>query len=267
MACAFSERNLRFGSERRVWAWCSDLLRPRWESDAWEPFDIQVGLDQFLCPAGDDLCHKPLSAVIAKIMERRPAVLLALALRSSEIDLGDVRKKYGNNVRLDQIGKMTAAREERFGEDWFSDLYHPSDLIREWGQLFIPLKTALFNRFLGQKERLQTEIHTLAVQSIENMNVIEAALLIRGERRAPRTILNESMRLQLRKIYGQRSGRISMAHMMDILADTLPSGLKAHITASGYSTEDVVVDFLFHDVDERTPLLGDRTGSIRPHLP
>lgn len=264
MACVFTERNLVFDSQRQVWRWSSALLRRGWESEVWQPFDIQIGLDQFVLH--DQLSRKLTLDIIGEMTERRPAVLLALALRSPEIDLSYIRRRYSKNVRMDEIAKSTAAREDRFGEDWIRDGFHPTSLVTEWTRLYIPLKAALLDCFLEKTERLQVEIDALAVQSIENMNAIEAGLLMPGERRAPREILSALTRLRLRNAYEQGDDD-DLANMIGLLSDVLTPAVKKHVLESGYSAEDVVLDFLFHDARHSRDGLFCGPKTPRPRLP
>src|SRR5262249_29084 len=90
--------------------------------------------------------------LVVNVMDGDPATLLYLALRG--IELEDVRERFSVNRCLDAIGKITLARERRYGDAWTEEGLHPGALISEWETAFSPLREALTVRFMDKVDRL-----------------------------------------------------------------------------------------------------------------
>jgi hypothetical protein len=101
------EANMRFGSERIVWQWCSRLLRPAWERQTYGRVDILVGIAPVFGFTNKEL-HAIGVTILSEIsftrefilnaMEGDPATLLYLALRG--IELEDIRERFSVDKRL-----------------------------------------------------------------------------------------------------------------------------------------------------------------------
>jgi hypothetical protein len=56
-------RNVRFHSQRRVWQWCSSLLRPNWEQVVYPPLSALMGISG--TAEGDEDTHVEMELFIS----------------------------------------------------------------------------------------------------------------------------------------------------------------------------------------------------------
>lgn len=278
--------NLRLDSERMVWKWCSSKLRRQWERERTIcPAIILMGLARITASRSEDeeevvysvsvapSCEAVLTQDrITDFMDGYPDNLLELALFESpkleRFSLDDIRGGYCQNSRLDALAKMTMARERRFGPCWLEEGIHATGILEEWDRCFRPLKSALQHRFCNEKEKL--EARRQALLGLIDLNEIAARIrdLSRpNPTRTPRGLLNLASRLKLLDAYESVDDSADIDEAIETLYRTITPGVRDAIERSGYSTEEVLVDFINFDLDETRDSLFAVGNSPRPRLP
>src|SRR5271165_1140472 len=276
--------NVHFDSERRLWQWCSARLRRRWQRDTICPFGILMGLtlsaldyegeaeeetSRRVKLGGEALTHDR----VGELMDTFPADLLDLALFQSDtiqpLNLDDIRARFCRNERLDDITKMTIARETGYGDSWVDEGLHPSSLIAEWSRCFNALKNALKNRLRQETEKL--EATKCALLDLVDLPKIHARFREEARvycvRRTPKDILNLATRAKLLDAYKRFCLTADPAELPEMIWRLISPGVREAIERAGHSTDDVIVDFLSFDADETRDALLQGWQSQRPRLP
>lgn len=273
------EENMRFGSQRIVWQWCSRLLRPAWERQIYGRIDILSGIAPVFGFTSKELHSIGVTILsgisftrefILNAMDGDPATFLYLGLCG--IELEDIRERFCVNRHLDAVSKMTLARERRYGDAWTEEGLHPVTLIMGWESAFRPLKEALTLRFVHHVDRL-TELLAELIPGSELDEHFDAGYRemassrTRKLRRTPRNLLNLATRLKLRNLTDQARKTMNSDELVEFLLAAIPEPVVDVIERAGHETLEVIGDFLYHDMRlTRESLLAlDRLR--RPRLP
>ena len=261
-------RNHQIASFLDVWEWCSRTLHVKWRRKRMNRNSCLVGMafalskDVFVSPTKLPAIYKtrpaPLfdQAALLRFWTAQPMTLLELFLgmftKESELkeELNQIRLKYQDNPRLDDVAKKMRVREKRFQGDWQSEGHHPetdyallkkgmAPILAETGALIFKDKITvdqLAREFLAQGPWKPGELS--AYSSV---------------RKTPENLLNRTTRLRLWR--AAQDVRIlplgeeeAMQRLYEALHHKITPPIKSAIESEGYSVEQVVDDVLNFDM-------------------
>ena len=263
-----SFRNHEIANLLDLWEWCSRTLHAKWQRKRTERNRCLLGIafalskDNFVSPVELPATYKTRPAplldkpALLRFWKAQPLTLLELGLgaftKGSALKerLDEIRLKYQDNPRLDDVSKKMRAREKRFQGDWQSDGHHPQAdfLILEKGVA-----------------PMQSEVSTLIAEELAVIDKLAREVLAGGPwtsgelpasayvRKTPENLLNKTTRLRLWRAAQEirilpTDEEAALEALYKALHEKITPAIKAAIESEGYSVRQVVDDMVNFDM-------------------
>jgi hypothetical protein len=264
-------RNLEVDDLLETWEWCSRHRHTKWLRKRKLRNGCFIGLAYALSDGEKDSItpsqllknYRSLSRPIldrdgvVTFWEARPMSLLELSLgsytKASPLtkSLNRLRLAHQDNPTLDELAKKMRGREERFGDDWFTDGHHPQREVRLLKKEMQPLCNQLRDLMADENE----VVSKLALEVLAKGWQFGEIPVSSRVRKTPEKVLNRATRLKLWQA-GQEilSRNLDEEEMIRALWDGLhrkvTPAVKAAIEAQGHTVADVVGDLMSFDLQK-----------------
>ena len=264
-------RNVEVDDLLETWEWCSRRRHTKWLRKRKLRNGCYIGLACALSDGKEDSItpsellknYKSLPRPlldrdqVISFWEARPVSLLELCLgaytKASPLTkpLNRLRSACQDNPTLDELSKKMRGREERFGDDWWTEGHHPESEVRLLKKEMKPLCDKLRNLMAGDPEA----VSKLALEVLAKgwqFGDIPASSRVR---KTPEKLLNRATRLKLwqagQDILSRDLDEEEMIRALwDVLHRKVTPAVKAAIEAQGHTVADVVGDLMSFDLQK-----------------
>jgi hypothetical protein len=263
-------RNHEISNLLDLWEWCSRTLRVKWERKDTHrneclmaiAFALSPGKEQIVSPITLPTTYKtrpvPLfnKAALLRFWNVQPATLLELGIgtftKFSPLKdrLNQVRHKWQDNARLDELAKKMRSREKRFHGDWEFEGHHPEAEFASLQKEMSPILTALADVLLKDLTAIDRLGREVLGQGPWTAGEIPACARVR---QTPEGLLNRTTRVKLwRAAHDVRILPLNEEERLEKLYHALYAkitpAMKTAIRAQGYSVDQVVDDVVNFDM-------------------
>jgi len=225
-------------------------------------FALSTGKDEMVSPITLPTTYKtrpvPLfnKTALLRFWSIQPATFLELGIGTFTKDsplkerLNQVRLKWQNNPRLDEVAKKMRAREKRFRGDWELEGHHPESEFAILEKETAPILTALSEELLKDPAMIDQLAREVLAQGPWKAGELPASVRVR---KTPEGLLNRTTRVKLwQAAHDVRILPLSEEAMLEKLYHALYAkitpAVKTAIQAQGYSVDQVVDDVVNFDM-------------------
>jgi hypothetical protein len=266
-----SFRNHEISNMLDLWEWCSRTLHVKWQRKEILRNDCLLAMAFALSNDKSPTLVSPITlpntyqarpvplfnkSALVRFWNVQPVTLLELCLgaytKTSPLKerLNQIRLKWKDNPRLDEVAKKMRAREKRFRGDWEYEGHHPEAefllLEKETDPIFEAIGDVLF-KDLATIDQLAREVLAQGPWQAGELPVSSRV------RRTPEGLLNRTTRVKLWQAahdvrilpLGERE---ALVKMYDALRAKITPAVKSAIEAQGYSVDQVMDDVINFDM-------------------
>ncbi len=263
-------RNHEISNLLELWEWCSRTLHVKWQRKDTHrneclmaiAFALSPGKDEIVSPITLPATYKSRPAplfnktALLRFWDVKPETLLELGVGVYTKDsplkerLNQIRHKWQDNPRLDELAKKMRSRERRFHGDWEFEGHHPEAEFALLRKEMAPILAALANVLLKDLAAMDQLARQVLAQGPWTAGEIPARARVR---KTPEGLLNRTTRVKLwQAAHDVRilplSEREALVQMYETLRAKITPAVRSAIEAQGYSVDQVVDDVMNFDM-------------------